>query len=152
MSFEVYEVEADAAARIAVLDASAYKQGNVAAEWRESTQAATADGVSYATSHLSFSAFVTSSPAVSPSHQMAWTTARVRSRLLVEYLFHLRPGQQISDSRLSARAAGDIRRAIMAPSSDYNAVLFDAGRVQRTSDGEWLLVQVEFDVFHDVRS
>jgi hypothetical protein len=148
--FEVYQLEAATAAKVAALDAAAFDQGSIEATWTESDQAISADGVSYATSHLSFAVIVSASPAVSNDSQASYRYARVRSRLLVEFLYHLRPGQQIADQRLAARAAADLRRAVMAPDPDANIVLFDAGRYSRTSDGEWLLVQVEFDAYHDL--
>ena len=152
MAFEVYQLEAVAAERVGSVDAAPFKQGSIVASFTESAQAISADGVSYATSHLSFSAFVTSSPAMATDNQGSWETAKVRSRLLVEFLYHLRPGQQIGDQRLALRAAAAVRRAVMAPTPEFNVALFDAGRTSKTSDGEWLLTQVEFDAFHDVGS
>ena len=112
MAFEVYQLEAVAAERVGSVDAAPFKQGSIVASFTESDQAISADGVSYATSHLSFSAFVTSSPAMATDNQGSWETAKVRSRLLVEFLYHLRPGQQIGDQRLALRAAAAVRRAL----------------------------------------
>ena len=150
-TIEVYALESTLAAKIAAIDAVAFKQGSISASFSESTQAITADTGDYALSHLGYAVYCVSAPSAPFDRQRrsGERYAKLRSRFVVEFLYHLRPSEQVSDSRLAWRASADIRRTVMESGPRYWVELVDAGRPSATEDGEWLLMVSEYDVFHD---
>ncbi len=148
MAFETYQVEAALSANIAALSATPFNQGSLTASWTESDQyGLEADG-NQALMHLRFGVYVVSSEAI--GRQRLDDECPVRSRLVVEFTYRLRPRQQKADARLALQAARNARQAVMAASVNYQPELVNAGEPAISGDSEWMIIQMQFDVLHDV--
>ena len=141
--FEIHEIEAEAARRVAALDGSAF-----GGTWTESPEALTADVGSALQSHLSFSATVEDAPVVAQDFQSG--TVTVNAELRVIFLHRIRPGARRDDARLASQAAREVARAISGETWDsVDARVTRLYRPGAAVDAGFLPVEVRFQVLFD---
>ena len=146
-TIEPNEVELVIRDRIAGLPTAQYGQGITNPAWTETDTAGVLEVDNGERAHLKYRVFVSSSPAA----RSQFETALVVSRLVVEFLFRLRAGQEVADGRAAWVAAKDVRKVVMShPDPRFSVVLVDAGRAYGDEDGEVRLIQQAFDVTHEL--
>lgn len=131
--------------RIGELDGSVYDQGKTKGRWKEATKALVVAGEAHARGHLAFNVFAESGRNTGRSRSRGDDSVRVDADVVVLFMYHLRPGSQIEDSREASEAAREVIAAILAlPERVANFELVNGWRPSVVAGGEWLLVRLDF--------
>ena len=152
MSYTIAELETTLAARIAALDGSAYSQGSRIGTWREAKTPLSVTDSAQAIGHLTFNVFVESGRNSGGDRDRPFDgSIKLVSDLVVLVAYHIRPGAQVADMRLASDAALQAARAILAnPQNEFQTQPVNIWRPAVTSDGEWMLVRLDFRAIHEV--
>lgn len=152
MSVTIDEIEVEIARRVTLLTTTPgttdYAQGETAT-WSESDVPLTVELQASHIGHLGFVVSADDAPNSGQHRDEAGMFARLRTRTDVTFAYQLRPDCQRADSRLCARAARDLVKAVMAHWSAANVQLENAGRRVLSADGLWMLCTCSFIVHHD---
>jgi len=147
------------AERITALDATAYEQGDSVQGgygldgWTETSIPTTAIDGGSPVGHLQFVLVPVGSSNTDLDNDRPAGSVYTRTGLRLMYGYHLRTGSpsQVTDERLSMHAARDLRHALLDEwPGDRIVYLVDAYSSMITPDGEWLLVTIALDIFHDL--
>ena len=121
------QIEEAISARISALSGTDYAQGSYTPSWTESDVALTPDNQAEGRGlgHLLYWVLAQGAQPMD-DRQPAGGRVLTQSRVLVSFLYHLRPTYQRADQRLAAQAAHDVAVAVKAlPQDEWWAQLAD---------------------------
>lgn len=148
----IADVEELAVERILSLDGSRYNQGRrIKGVWKEAEEALIVEGEAHARGHLAFNVFAESGRNTGRQRDRHDESIQTRADLVVLFMFHIRAGAQVPDSREASRAARDVVAALLA--NPQTLVVFDvvnSWRPSVVSGGDWLLVRMDFSADFDL--
>lgn len=129
--------------RVAAADAGPYNQRRAGSPqtWTESDLPLSAVVASGAQGHLSYSVSIVAAPVRATDHSAYGLECDTQPRVVVDFLFSLRPGRRVADEDLAAQAAQDVARTVCRHPSLYPEEVF---RPALVGEGQYLLVVQEY--------
>lgn len=153
-SLSIAELERELVRRIAALDGSAYAQGARVGQWREASVPLSVVQEPQAIGHLTFNVFGEAARNATLERDNAPGWIKLATDVAVLFAYHIRPasdGTQLEDQRSASDAAKDVARAVLAmPQNLFVSLPVSIWRPSITTDGEWMLVRLDFLVVHDL--
>lgn len=151
----IAELEQLLVARISALDGSAYDQGPRVGQWREASVPLSVVSEPQAIGHLTFNVFAEAARNSTQERDRGrGGFVKLITDVAILFAYHIRPaadGTQIADQRAASDAALDLARAVLAmPQNVVQVQPVALWRPSMTTDGEWMLVRLDFLAIHDV--
>lgn len=154
-SISIAELERELVRRILALDGSAYDQGARKGEWREASVPLSVVQEPQSIGHLTFNVFAEAARNATLERDVApGGFVKLATDVAVLFAYHVRPasdGTQLEDQRAASDAARDVARAVLAlPQNLFVSLPVALWRPSVTTDGEWMLVRLDFLCVHDL--